>query len=254
MGTPDQIDAGDPWSWCDHTAPFLDTEGDEPARFRFEQVGDDHFELTDGFIYQSANTRVEVSEATLVGTDLASIPFFMAWFVPVNGRHTPAALVHDQLVQESDDDDSPAQARADADDVFIEAMIYTDVPILRRNLMFAAVVAATRWDSGWGTRLAIALWGILSLLGTVALVAGLVQGGWIWAAAAAVAPLFGAVLWGRRRYRQGVFAGYAVWFVAVPAAVTIIGYGIYWCAEQVIRIPFSRRRGSDKAPSPASYR
>lgn len=33
-------------------------------------------------------------------TDLASIPWFMAWFIPLSGRHNLAAVLHDYLYQQ----------------------------------------------------------------------------------------------------------------------------------------------------------
>jgi hypothetical protein len=35
-------------------------------------------------------------------TDLASIPSFLGWFARRHGRHTPAALLHDQLIPNDD--------------------------------------------------------------------------------------------------------------------------------------------------------
>ena len=248
------------WSWDDRTRPFVDGQGREPARFVFEQVDDDGFVLQEGFRYEPAGADaagvIEVSSRTLVTTDLASIPLFMAWFVPVNGRHTPAALVHDQLVEQSRASTAPASARADADDVFLHAMAATDVAILRRHLMHAAVTAATRWTSGAAARLGLALWALSALAGTTVLVWAMATGQVWLAVAAALAPLPGALLWGRRNVGQGLLAGYAVWVIGGPALACVIGYGTYWVAEQFVRSVAARGPGTSRSdvPRPAPFR
>ena len=45
-------------------------------------------------------------------TDLASVPQLLTWLVPTSGKHLPAALVHDALV------DDPAIDRYEADALF----------------------------------------------------------------------------------------------------------------------------------------
>jgi hypothetical protein len=248
------------WSWTGPTRPFVDSHGREPARFVFEQVDDDGFVLQEGFRYEpdgaDASAVIEVSSRTLVTTDLASIPLFMAWFVPVNGRHTPAALVHDQLVEQSKAPTAPPAARADADDVFLQAMAATDVAILRRHLMHTAVTAATRWTSGVSGRLGMALWAMSALAGTALLVWAVATGQVGVAVAAALAPVLGALLWGRRNVGQGLLAGYAVWVIGGPALACIVGYGIYWVAEQLVRSVAARGRGTSRSdvPRPAPFR
>ena len=228
------------FDWQHHTVPFLDEAGAEPARFGFAQVGDDSFALHEGFLYApdgaGAASTIEVSSSSLVTTDLASIPWFMAWFVPVNGRHTPAALVHDQLVDQSKPYVEHPGARAAADDVFLAAMSAIDVPVLRRHIMHTAVTAATRWTSGAWARLGMALWGLAAVAGTVALVVAVVTQNPMLGILALVAPAAGAVLWSPRRYRQGLLAGYAVWVIGGPALACIAAYGIYWLAEQGVRV------------------
>ena len=122
------------WAFGGPTAPFYDSEGREPARFVFEQVTDGSFSLVEGIRYDDGDVTVDVPGETTV-TDLASIPLFMAWFVPANGRHTPAAVVHDKLVRDSRTNstdrasrDAASAARATADDLFLTAMAATAVP------------------------------------------------------------------------------------------------------------------------------
>src|SRR5690348_13427914 len=90
-----------PWTWLTHTAPFSARhDPDRPATFMIEQISDRTFSISgDGFQYnRDGEPPIEVTSASLPTTDFASIPRFMAWLVSRYGRHTPAALVHDQLV------------------------------------------------------------------------------------------------------------------------------------------------------------
>ena len=243
------------FDWVRHTAPFVDQDGREPARFVLRQVADQLFQLGEGFRYDPAGHDISVDSHSLVETDLASIPLFMAWFVPVNGRHTPAALVHDQLVAHSTDPGQPPDSRADADDVFLKTMTDTDMPILRRSLMHTAVTLATRFVRGGITRLGMILWCAASLVGTALLVWALWQHAWWVALAAALAPIPGGLLWGTRNARQGVLAGYAAWFVAIPAATTLAGYTAYYVAEKAIgALAVVRGTPRTDVPPPAPLR
>lgn len=244
------------FDWTTDTSPFADAQGNQPARFVLRQIGDSAFEVTAGFRYEPPGEEpITVDSKSLVSTDLASIPLFMAWFVPVNGRHTPAALVHDQLVAHSSDSGAPTDARADADDTFLAAMTGCDVAILRRNLMYTAVTAATRFTTRGRQRVGMMLWGLAALTGTVALIASMAQGRPVVALAAVLAPIIGSALWGVRNWRQGLLAGYAVWLVIVPAATTLAGYGLYWICEQVVRL-FAARGATplSQVPPPVPLR
>jgi hypothetical protein len=70
-------------------------------------------------------------------TDLASVPFWLWWFVASYGLHTRAALLHDQLVDVEQFD------RVEADRVFRLALEESKVRWMRRWLMWTAVSIAT---------------------------------------------------------------------------------------------------------------
>ncbi len=279
------IDGADDWSWGVHTEPFTRTDGAEPAVFLLRQIGDSLFCVAEALRYHHEGVDVIVGNSESFKSDLASIPGFMSWLVPINGRHTPAALVHDLLVggsgaapgsapagsrnetgtclgEISDDRTEtvpvpsrcPELAREDADDVFLAAMVATEVPILRRNLMFSAVVLATWWKSGLWGKVGVLWWMVLAIIGTAVLFRAVAQTDPLWILAALVAPAVGAVLWGSRHYRQGVLAGYSAWFIVVPALATLIGYCIYRVAEQTVRFFVHRRHPDTTTPEPASYR
>ena len=88
------------FSWDLDTRPFADANGTQPARFSLRQVDDDTFELSESFLYTGGPHAgpVPVTAEHLGRTDLASIPSFLGWFARRSGRHTPAALLHDQLI------------------------------------------------------------------------------------------------------------------------------------------------------------
>ena len=72
-------------------------------------------------------------------TDLSSIPRIFRLLIVKNGRHRPAAIVHDHLCQL----DMSEFSRVTADRMFLEAMKILKVPRLRRRLMYWAVRANT---------------------------------------------------------------------------------------------------------------
>lgn len=252
------------WSFEGPTAPFFDADGRDPARFVLRQVDDDRFVVEEPLEYRDGTDSVRVPLSESVPTDLASIPFFMAWFVPVNGRHTPAALVHDTMLGEIGSraragDISASEAsrrRRHADEVFLAALSATEVPLLRRHLMHAAVAMATRWSASATSRAAIALWSVASLVGSLVLVRSLLTSRWWVALAAVLAPVPASLLWGRRGWAAGVLAGYGSWLIGLPALGTALGYGLYWLAEQALRPLAARTSGARLAdsPPPAPYR
>lgn len=221
------------FTWLGDTGGFVDADGAHPAHIVLEQTGDAVFAPVGSFTYRhEENPAISVDSSSLAETDLASIPQVMAWFVSRHGRHTPAALVHDQLVRQRR---SPAD-RARADRVFLTALEDLEVPPVRGHLMWAGVTAATRWETTpWG-RAGIVAWGLAALAGTALLVASVVLGAPLLAVAAIVAPAIAALLWSRREYPAGLIAGYALWVVVIPGVASFAGYGAYWLAEHVVRM------------------
>lgn len=238
------------FKWLRQTEPFEALDG-SPARFVLEQVDDAEFRLRLPFRYRRADgTTIDVSDSTLGLTDLASIPSVMAWFVSRQGRHTPAALVHDQLV-------SRGMSRADrvaADRVFLDAMISLDVPPVRSRVMWSGVSLATRWRSGLASQVGVVVWFACSMAGTALLVHGIVTRSPGEIALALLLPLPAGVLWGKQ-FWAGVIAGYAVWFVVIPALASWFGYACYRVTEEMVRYgrKLFGRRGRD-VPTPVSYR
>ena len=161
------------WEWGKQTAPFsaLD-DATKPAAFVVEQISDKEFAIPMdlGFRYNPPEQDyITVTRKTLPSTDFASIPRYMAWLVSRHGRHTPAALVHDQLVK----DGITFEERQRADRCFVEMMDELQVPFVLSRVMGTAVSLATRWRGPMLAKVGVVLWGVLAAVGIAALVVGL---------------------------------------------------------------------------------
>lgn len=197
-------------------------------------------------------------------TDLASIPWFFAWLVPGLGTHLPAVLLHDGLVVKSGEAKThigPDVDREEADRILRDAMASLGTPVVRRWLMWTAVILATalstlrpRWR--W-VPLVVGTLGVVALLGAVATldvldVADVLpwMGDRPWAVELAggsvfalVVPLAISALWGRL-WRAGAIAGLAVALLLHVTVVVAAVYGIYW----VIELLASRPEGASPSP------
>ena len=133
--------------------PFHRMDSDEMPVPVLAQTGRKEFEICGQFRYvRDGEVTVVPKEPMYARTDLASIPGLLLWFVPRYGRHTLAALLHDQLVKDSEWD------RVDADSRFRDALGELDVPLLRRWIMWAAVSIGTKWDAGGFRRIMAVVW------------------------------------------------------------------------------------------------
>ena len=129
--------------------PFLKLEGEGPGdpEVVLKQVGPNAFQLLHGFRYEvppdgvvyvvPAHDQNRPPSDPNNSTDLASVPFWLWWFVASYGLHTRAALLHDQLVDVKQID------RVEADRVFRLALEESKVRWMRRWLMWTAVSMAT---------------------------------------------------------------------------------------------------------------
>jgi hypothetical protein len=242
------------WSWLSATGPFSPlNEPGKPASFVFEQIGDKTFRIPEGLGFQynpPGEAAIAVTHDNLPSTDFASIPRYMSWFVSRYGRHTPAALVHDELVT----DGMEFEARKRADRVFLQMLDDLDVPPVQSRVMWTAVTLATRFRGPRAAKVGMVLWAVLAAAGIGALIWGLVTlNPWL-IIAALVAPLVAALLWGGQR-SAGLIAGYALPVIAVPALTSLGGYWIYWAIEKgvkVVRQRKSENRG-EPLPEPVGY-
>ena len=166
-------------------------------------------------------------------SDLASVPAALRWFERAHGVHTPAALFHDFVLRQHD------AVRADqADLLFLHMLEALGVAPIRRNLMWAAVVARTRWST---SPITLVIWVLLSALGLGLFVLALIGVGlpsWLGGrllvlVVSAVAPLPASVLWGRA-WRAGLVAAVmAIWLL--PAAlIAVLALAIYELLEGAV--------------------
>jgi Protein of unknown function (DUF1353) len=187
-------------------------------------------------------------------TDLASIPWFFAWLVPGLGTHLPAVLLHDGLVlgpSEAKTHVGPDVDREEADRILRDAMASLGTPVVRRWLMWTAVILATafsalrprwRWASlVLGTLLLVAALGVaatLDLLDVADVLPWMGDRPWaaevaLGALCAVVVPLVVSVLWGRL-WRAGAIAGIALALLLHVTVVVATIYGIYWGLERLV--------------------
>ena len=214
--------------------PFwrLEDHGDPPVIL--EQVGPNAFQLLAGFRYAvpepggavyvvHAHDPARSPGEPNNSTDLASVPFWLWWFVASYGTHTRAALLHDELVEGKPLAGAPPPVERDeADRVFRLALEESKVRWMRRWLMWTSVSLATMAVE---RRARFALFTTM-LIGLVALSAAVLLGrlddlpgpGWALPLAVFVAGL----AWGRR------------WPLAVVGLVLVAGPTVLVWATLVV--------------------
>ena len=172
-------------------------------------------------------------------TDLASIPRYMRWFESSYGRHTLAAIIHDNLIV---DTPNGGALRDDtlSDRFFREMMQSAGVPWLKRWIMWAAVALRSRWAVGGRRRASVLLWLLLSAAGITSFVwaFGAAAFGWTtpvetsaMVAFASTLPFIAALLWGRQ-YAAGLIAAVAALWILPAAILAGIGYLVYQVLER----------------------
>lgn len=165
-------------------------------------------------------------------TDLASVPRFLRWFENPYGKHSLAALIHDELIT-----GEPNSGRLGSDTLsdrfFREMMRTSGVPWLKRWIMWSAVALRTRFVAGGYRRWTIVAWLLLSVVG-ISIAVGAVGSSfldWSWPTTPpwlTLAFAFGLIfvaapLWGRQWGASLVSAIAAFWLV--PAAIVA---GLAW--------------------------
>ena len=218
--------------WRRTTGPFADTHDNRPARIRIHQVSDNEFALEESFHYLGGDQTVLVDSQKLTQSNLATIPGYLGWFMRRHGRHTPAALMHDQLVGENQPGpDVPFPTRVGADAAFRSALMASGVPPVRAWLMWTAVTLNSRFHAKGRTQALIELWVISAVIGLTLFCVGLSLLDPVLIVATAVAPLLAAFLWGEQ-WKAGVIAGYAVPVVVLGTIPSVVAYHAYWIVEK----------------------
>lgn len=210
-------------------------------------------------------------------TDLASIPRYFTWLIPGLGEHLPAVLLHDGLVVDRGaprEHIGPEVAREEADRILRDAMLELGTPLIRRWLIWTAVVMATAWldiENRWlwrarwlatvaiigtlGTIATLDLFGILNVLpwmGHQAWWRELLLGG----AFAVVIPFGLALLWGRLWIAAAIFSIAFALLIHVTLIIALL-YGFYWGLEKMLKPLDPAQRvvpGVEAGPAPISHR
>ncbi len=217
------------------TFVFADRETIEVYRQRLEKAGHSTEEAL--AMLDQARTHT----AAQLYTDLASVPQFMLWFEPRYGRHTLAAILHDDLIRPRPND-GPLRSDTLSDSFFRDMMGVAGTPLFKRWLMWAAVASRSRWAAGGLRRVSLLVWAVtagaglaatfLAIAGAFASLGGGLDRPVLAFVVAAVLPFPAGLLWGRQYGASLVSAAAGLWLV--PAAViVVIGLAVYRLSEAV---------------------
>ena len=165
-------------------------------------------------------------------TDLASIPWFMRWYVNTYGQHTLAAIIHDQLIA---DQPNAGTLHSDvvSDRFFREMLEACGTPYFKRWVMWTAVAMRTRWAAGGWKRAKLLLWGASSVIGMGGTIWLLVAGHLLAALGFGVGMLLvSAVLWGRQ-WGAAIVAAIALPLIAPATVLVLVVAGALWGLDKV---------------------
>lgn len=214
--------------------------------------------IDEGFSPEEAHQRLETARSVVdipQTTDFASVPQFLGWFERSYGRHTLAAILHDNLIVDTPNDGALGSDTM-ADSFFRDMIEAADVPFIKRWLMWTAVAARTRWAVGGRRRWSVIIWAILGVIGVGTSAYSLLA--WLMGNMApttvlsifALAFALGVVaspLWGRQ-YGAGLVAAVTgIW--VIPATVfVLLGLVTYCLSERLLRPVFPTRSGDLYCP------
>jgi len=245
-------------SYAPWEASFRDPDDpDRAAEIRLRQLTAKTFELQSALVYVGETGVPGLPEAARTlrpedlgpdrSTDLASVPSPLRWFVGTYGVHTPAALLHDRLI---DGPGVDGVSDTQADRFFRFMLRQLGVRWLRRWMMWSAVALGSRWRAGGSRRATLVVWILLATTGLSSFVAGLVVGAPAVVALATVAPLPAALLWGKQ-YGAGLVASATAIWVLPPTVLGAVGFWVYAVLERLIGLVLPSDRRGDQ---PIEYR
>jgi len=259
---------------------------DADAEFVFRRIDHRNYQVTTQFDYvEESGVAYRVpSDVDDNTTDLASIPAIVTWLVPRDGRHTPAAVLHDALIGGRNGVDyiaSDGENVTDrhADYLFREAMSGLGVAWLRKWMMWAAVALRTlvmKIDPNGKSKpnlirlvpvvVLVLVWAVafavmaldvpdvsrisLPWLGDRPLIVEIGLGlAMVAIGSVLLAVLFGLTLQSIRGVAAGAIAGVAIGFLALPMVASAIGFTMYVALEWVFSTLFDNRRAeADEGP------
>jgi hypothetical protein len=237
----------------------FDIDGVDGGRIHLSQIDRKTFALTSKIFYkgptglEDGGLTPEVMRAIRtidpslepdgeVLTDLASVPGPTRWFLGSYGEHTPAVLLHDQLIPAPQQLPGMTDAYADR---YLRFMLQDlGVRWLKRWVMWAAVALRTRWAAKGWRRVSVVVWIISALAGMATFVVAALTGSTGWLIVSVFAPVVFAGLWSRQ-YGAGVIAALAAPWLLPPTVLAALGYLVYVALEFVFgRFVSNARRGS----------
>ncbi len=258
--------------------PFTPITGDsqELPKIQLEEVDSKNFKVLQGFRYVHEDSGVRITVEEGEGTDLASIPFFLRWFVGTYGKHTRAAIAHDHMwrkptegVERRHPDgtwrpDTSGIDKIESNKLFRDAMADMPRPMVvvpvKRWAMWAAVTLdtlRTRMPDGPPIYAFVVLHLVLDVLLVLAAVGAdwfVVDGrevlGVPFFVALLVFPAPLALLW-PRMIGAGLIATYTLLVLVVPIVVTLLALGVFLVASGVYAVVQKARRafGADVGPA-----
>ena len=237
---------------------FFDEETGGALRLELKRTGPGRFELLRKFGYQDHR----YDEPFIVpkclckfDSDLASIPWLVAWLVPPFGPHFPAIMLHDGLVVpkgEPPTHDGPPVARIEADRIMRDAMGQSGTPLVRRWVAWTGAVVATvavdmKTHQWWWRLLLVVTFGAIMGLGAIATLDLFDAIEWLpwmgdqvwWAellsgfAAAVVIPLIVSVAWWSL-WRAAAIGGVSLAVLLHVTLAIMAIYGGYCVLEKLL--------------------
>ena len=166
-------------------------------------------------------------------TDLASVPSFLRWFVNSYGKHTLAAIIHDDQIAKKRDTGSLGSDVV-ADRLFREMLRACGTPMFMSWVMWTAVALRTRWNAGGRKRAQLLGWAATSAagMGGTALLFATGRRPWalLWAA---VTIAIAGLLWGRQ-WGAAVVAAISLPLMAPAAALVLVARFGLWVLDELM--------------------
>lgn len=107
------------------------------TELKIKPVDGDMWELLEDFVWVGEEFSITVPKG--FKTDLASIPRIAMSIIPVHGKQTRAAVIHDWLYVMGGKVSEGTFTKKQADELFRDIMEEQGVGKIKRNIMFAAV-------------------------------------------------------------------------------------------------------------------
>ena len=231
-------------AWGPHFT--VTTPADDSGYISLAQIGRSSFELRSRIDY-SGPTGLEnlglpaesIEQLRFVapedlqpgGTDLASVPSMLRWWVNSYGVHTPAALIHDKFIG----GDKPTGINDKHIDRYFRFMLKDlGVRFAKRWLMWSAVAARTRLVAKDIGTLGLIAWVLLALAGVILTVTSIVSGSTGGLLLALLAPIPASALWWRQAMAGIISAYIAIPFILIPATLAAAFLAAYTVTELIL--------------------